>query len=114
MNDKPVNPVYTTTPAEDRVSSADSSKFEPIEAEGGKEVTAQFDHLATRNPVAMELKPEAPQHAGEAAPADAAAAETLRRIPIRTGQEYDANSAPAVWADKVLDRIEGVDDQIDK
>ncbi|MEF2279301.1 ankyrin repeat domain-containing protein [Deinococcus sp. YIM 134068] len=47
-------PFYTTTPPEDRVSSADEGKYEPVQVPDPKEVTGQFDHLATRDPAAME------------------------------------------------------------
>ncbi|WP_146009501.1 ankyrin repeat domain-containing protein [Deinococcus planocerae] len=57
-------PFYTSTPAEDRVSSSNESKYEPVEMPDPKEVTGQFDHLATRDPSAMEHRLQAPEFAG--------------------------------------------------
>ena len=55
---------YTTTPAEDRVGSADQGKYEPVEPTSAKEVTGQFDHLATRDVAAMEHTPQDAEFAG--------------------------------------------------
>ncbi|WP_019586295.1 hypothetical protein [Deinococcus apachensis] len=55
---------YTTTPAEDRTGSADHGKYQPVEAQDPREVTGQFDRLATRDPAAMEHAPQAPEFAG--------------------------------------------------
>ncbi|PTA68386.1 hypothetical protein C8263_08105 [Deinococcus arcticus] len=55
---------YSTTPGEDRVSTANEGKYEPVEVPSAKEVTGQFDHLATRDPAAMEHTPQAPEFAG--------------------------------------------------
>ncbi|GGK94441.1 hypothetical protein [Deinococcus radiotolerans] len=55
---------YTTTPAEDRVGSSDDGKYEPVEVHSAKEVTGQFDHLATRDVAAMEHKPQDAEFAG--------------------------------------------------
>lgn len=57
-------PFYTSTPAEDRVSSANEGKYEPVEIPDPKEVTGQFDQLATRDPGAMEHQLQAPEFAG--------------------------------------------------
>ncbi|GAA5514722.1 hypothetical protein Dcar01_03482 [Deinococcus carri] len=45
---------YTTTPAEDRVGSADQQEYQPVQSQDPKEVTGQFDRLATRDPQQME------------------------------------------------------------
>ncbi|WP_291429289.1 hypothetical protein [Deinococcus sp.] len=45
---------YTTTPSGDRVGSADHVEYTPVELPSAKEVTGQFDHLATRDVAAME------------------------------------------------------------
>ncbi|PIG96344.1 hypothetical protein [Deinococcus sp. UR1] len=55
---------YTTTPAGDRVGSADQGKYEPVEVESAREVTGQFDHLATRDVAAMEHTPQDAEFAG--------------------------------------------------
>jgi hypothetical protein len=55
---------YTTTPAEDRAGSADQGKYVAPQVPNPKEVTGQFDHLATRDPVAMEHAGQAPEFAG--------------------------------------------------
>jgi ankyrin repeat protein len=55
---------YATTPAEDRAGSADQGKYEPVQAQDPKAVTGQFDHLATRDPAAMEHALEDPEFAG--------------------------------------------------
>ena len=58
-------PTYTTTPPEDRVSGADDrGKYQAPEGSDPTEVTAAFDHLATRDPQAMEARPQAPEWAG--------------------------------------------------
>jgi ankyrin repeat protein len=57
-------PFYTTTPADSRVSSADHSTYEPVHMQDPHEITAQFDHLATRDPAQMEHTPQAPEFAG--------------------------------------------------
>lgn len=59
-------PMYTTTPAEDRVSSSNEGKHEPVSVPDAKEVTGQFDHLATRDPEAMEHRLQTPEFAGAA------------------------------------------------
>ncbi|WP_245745320.1 ankyrin repeat domain-containing protein [Deinococcus reticulitermitis] len=59
-------PMYTTTPPEDRVSSSNEGKYEPVEVPDPKEVTGQFDHLATRDPEAMEHRLQTPEFAGAA------------------------------------------------
>ncbi|EYB69679.1 hypothetical protein DEIPH_ctg003orf0004 [Deinococcus phoenicis] len=55
---------YTTTPADDRTGSADEGKYQPVQVQDPKEVTGQFDHLATRDPVAMEHTPQQAEFAG--------------------------------------------------
>lgn len=55
---------YTTTPAGDRTGSADEGKYEPVQAQDPREVTGQFDHLATRDPAAMEHAAQVPEFAG--------------------------------------------------
>ncbi|MDK2013180.1 MULTISPECIES: hypothetical protein [unclassified Deinococcus] len=55
---------YTTTPAGDRVGSADQGKYQPVEVHSAKEVTGQFDHLATRDVEAMEHTPQDAEFAG--------------------------------------------------
>ncbi|ANE44980.1 hypothetical protein SU48_11980 [Deinococcus puniceus] len=57
-------PFYTTTPADSRVSSADHSTYEPVHMQDPHEITAQFDHLATRDPAQMEHTLQAPEFAG--------------------------------------------------
>lgn len=57
-------PFYTTTPEGDRVSSANEGKYEPVQMQDPHEVTGQFDHLATRDPEAMEHRLQAPDYAG--------------------------------------------------
>ena len=49
------NTINTTTPADDRVGAADAGKYQPVSVPDAKEITGQFDHLATRDPEAMEL-----------------------------------------------------------
>lgn len=55
---------YATTPADDRVGSSDAGKYVPPQVEDPKAVTGQFDHLATRDPAAMEHALEDPEFAG--------------------------------------------------
>ncbi|WP_245556512.1 ankyrin repeat domain-containing protein [Deinococcus aquatilis] len=57
-------PFYTTTPADSRVSSADEGKYEPVVMQDPHEITAQFDHLATRDPAQMEHSLQDPEFAG--------------------------------------------------
>lgn len=57
-------PFYTTTPAEDRVSSANEGKYEPVQMPDPHEVTGQFDRLATRDPAAMEHRLQDPDYVG--------------------------------------------------
>ncbi|UQN05081.1 ankyrin repeat domain-containing protein [Deinococcus sp. QL22] len=57
-------PFYTTTPADSRVSSADHSTYEPVHMQDPHEITAQFDHLATRDPAQMEHTLQTPEFAG--------------------------------------------------
>lgn len=57
---------YTTTPQESRVSSSNEglgSAVSPAMPDP-KEVTGQFDHLATRDPEAMEHRLQTPEFAG--------------------------------------------------
>ncbi|CAM3726471.1 M-like protein [Deinococcus saxicola] len=56
--------VYTTTPGNDRVGSADHGVGAPPEMEAAHETTGKYDHLATRDVVAMAHTPEAPEFAG--------------------------------------------------
>ncbi|OLV18774.1 hypothetical protein [Deinococcus marmoris] len=56
--------VYTTTPGDDRVGSADHGENAPPEMESAHEITGKYDHLATRDVEAMEHDPEAPEFAG--------------------------------------------------
>ncbi|WP_034386938.1 hypothetical protein [Deinococcus sp. YIM 77859] len=55
---------YTTTPLEDRVASADQGKAQPPEPQDPREITGQFDHLATRDPEAMAHAPQEAEFAG--------------------------------------------------
>ncbi|MFT2721382.1 hypothetical protein ACMT4L_15405 [Deinococcus sp. A31D244] len=55
---------YTTTPEGDRVGSADESRYTPVDAPDAREVTGQFDHLATRDVVAMEHAQQDAEFAG--------------------------------------------------
>ncbi|THF69281.1 ankyrin repeat domain-containing protein [Deinococcus sp. Arct2-2] len=57
-------PFYTTTPEDSRVSSADHSTYEPVHMQDPHEITAQFDHLATRDPAQMEHAPQDAEYAG--------------------------------------------------
>ncbi|MDB5044619.1 MAG: putative ankyrin [Deinococcus sp.] len=57
-------PFYTTTPADSRVSSADEGKYEPVHMQDPHEITAQFDHLATRDPAQMEHTLQTPEFVG--------------------------------------------------
>lgn len=55
---------YTTTPANSQVSSSDQMEYAGTELPDPKEVTGQFDHLATRDPVAMEHREQTPERIG--------------------------------------------------
>lgn len=55
---------YTTSPAEDRAASADQGKYQPVQPQHPREITGQFDHLATRDPEAMEHALQPPEFAG--------------------------------------------------
>ncbi|GAA5436504.1 hypothetical protein [Deinococcus aquaticus] len=55
---------YTTTPEGDRVGSADESRYTPVDVPDAREVTGQFDHLATRDVVAMEHAQQDAEFAG--------------------------------------------------
>lgn len=57
---------YTTTPAEDRVGAANAGRFQAVDVPDAKEVTGQFDSLATRNPTDMEHQLQAPEYEGAA------------------------------------------------
>lgn len=57
---------YTTTPLDSRVSSSNEglgAAVSPVMPDP-KEVTGQFDHLATRDPEAMEQRLQTPEFAG--------------------------------------------------
>lgn len=60
--------LYTNTPAQDRVGAADqsgkASQYQEVVLPDAKEVTGQFDQLATRDVEAMEHTPQAPEYAG--------------------------------------------------
>lgn len=57
--------VYTTTPGDDRVGSADHGQGTPPQATAeAHDTTGKYDHLATRDVAAMEHTPEAPEFAG--------------------------------------------------
>lgn len=56
--------VYTTTPSDDRVGSADHGQGAPPELSSAHDVTGRYDHLVTRDVEAMEHTPEAPEFAG--------------------------------------------------
>lgn len=60
---------YTSTPADDRVGSADASTYQPVHIPDAKEITGPFDHLATRDVTAMEHEPQAPEYEGAASTA---------------------------------------------
>lgn len=55
---------YTTTPAADRVGAADQGLGASAQPHGAKDVTGVFDHLATRDVVAMEHAPQDAEFAG--------------------------------------------------
>ncbi|SMB95400.1 hypothetical protein [Deinococcus hopiensis] len=56
---------YTSTPPEDRVAGADEGKYQAPHVPDPKEVTGQFDHLATRDPARMEqVLQSTPEFAG--------------------------------------------------
>lgn len=55
---------YETTPESGKVSSANKMTYEAPEVPDPKEVTGQFDHLATRDPATMEQTLQAAEHAG--------------------------------------------------
>ncbi|GMA17185.1 hypothetical protein E5F05_17975 [Deinococcus metallilatus] len=78
---------YTTTPPEDRVGSADHGVYQPVEAQDPKEITGQFDHLATRDPVAMEHAPQRAEFAG---------AQTVEGLGINTDTPMDLVAPMAV------------------
>ncbi|GGK23313.1 hypothetical protein GCM10008955_16120 [Deinococcus malanensis] len=56
--------IYTTTPDSSKVSTANKLSYEPVDVPDPKEVTGQFDHLATRDPVAMDHTLQAAEMAG--------------------------------------------------
>ncbi|RJF72094.1 hypothetical protein D3875_11540 [Deinococcus cavernae] len=56
--------INTTTPADDRVGASDQGKYQPVTVPDAKEVTGQFDHLATRDPQAMEHHLQRPEYEG--------------------------------------------------
>ncbi|MFC4637437.1 hypothetical protein [Deinococcus hohokamensis] len=56
--------IYETTPESGKVSSANKLTYEAPEVPDPKEVTGQFDHLATRDPAAMERSLQAAEFAG--------------------------------------------------
>lgn len=58
------NTINTTTPADDRVGAADAGKYQPVSVPDAKEITGQFDHLATRDPAAMEHQLQRPEYEG--------------------------------------------------
>lgn len=57
---------YTTTPLDSRVSSSDEGLGAAVSPEmpDPREVTEPFDHLATRDPEAMEQRLQTPEFAG--------------------------------------------------
>lgn len=85
---------YTTAPASDRVGSSDEGKYAPPEVHDPKEVTGQFDHLATRDPAAMERDLADPEFAGAQTVAGAGADHDLMDsvtpvgLGISTGRAY--------------------------
>lgn len=58
------NTINTTTPPEDRVGAADASHYQPVDVPDAREVTGQFDQLATRDPEAMEHQLQRPEYEG--------------------------------------------------
>ncbi|MBI0446394.1 hypothetical protein [Deinococcus sp. DB0503] len=78
-------PRYTTTPPDDRVGSADHGKYQPIQAQDPQEITGQFDHLATRDPVAMEHTPQPAEFAGAETVAGAGFDPHLLAAPVGAG-----------------------------
>ncbi|ACO46640.1 hypothetical protein DEDE109153_06970 [Deinococcus deserti] len=51
--------IYTTTPDSSKVSTANKLSYEPVDIPDPKEVTGQFDHLATRDPKEMDALQDA-------------------------------------------------------
>lgn len=55
---------YTTTPANSQVSTSDQMEYAGTQIPDPKAVTGQFDHLATRDPEAMEHQGQIPERIG--------------------------------------------------
>lgn len=68
---------YTTTPANSQVSSSNQMEYAGVELPDPKEVTGQFDHLATRDPMAMAHAAQAPERIGAQDTATLAATSAL-------------------------------------
>jgi len=88
---------YTSTPAEDQVASADQGKGVILPFVDPGEVTHQFDHLATRDPAAMEHALEDPEFAGAETVAGlgASGAEVDRVAPMAGSLAMPASMADA-------------------
>ncbi|GGS30521.1 hypothetical protein [Deinococcus knuensis] len=86
---------YTTTPAGDRVGSADHVEYTPVELPSAKEVTGQFDHLATRDAETMEHLPQDAEFAGAQTVAGLGG-EHLDTIVPSAGVGVEASSATAL------------------
>lgn len=92
---------YTSTPAEDRVASADEGKGVTMPAVDPGAVTHQFDHLATRDPEAMEHAPQAPDYAGAQTVADVGVDGALLDRTFPAGVDISASTSVATHADRL-------------
>lgn len=93
--------VYTTTPEGDRVASADEGKGALLPATDPGAVTHQFDHLATRDPEAMEHLPQAPDHAGAQTIADIGVDGALLDRTFPAGVDAGVSASVATNADRL-------------
>ncbi|MFC4426057.1 hypothetical protein [Deinococcus navajonensis] len=87
--------VYGTTPDSSKVSTANKMTYEEPEIPDPKEVTGQFDHLATRDPVAMEQNLQAAEFAG-AQTVESVSPEVLDLATPVAGIGVNAGLAPAI------------------
>lgn len=93
---------YTTTPAEDRVSSSDQMTYVAPDVPDPTEVTGQFAHLATRDPEAMEHRLQDPEFAGAETTAGLGG-EALDSVTPSGGLGYNASLTTAATSRAAAD-----------
>ena len=100
------NTINTTTPADDRVGAADQGKYQPVEVPPASAVTGQFDHLATRDPVAMEHQLQRPEYEGAESTVALGGAGVTALDAVVPGSSVDVNTSVSVAQERVRGAID--------